>query len=326
MNYNPDPKHFNLNPLSPEIKEGISLITAVKNRKESFEEALKTWVTHEEIDEIIIVDWDSDESLAPVVEKYQNGKIFLANVKDQPKWVLSFAYNLATRLTTRSQILKIDADVQLLPDFFKIHQLVPGMFYSGNWKTARNENEAHLNGNVFLYRDDFFKVNGYNEFFKTYGWDDSDFFERLISTGLQRVDFNFDTLYHIPHKARTANQSPSGYLKNVSDEEWARQNIFINRYLASKLEKWSPWHSMLNFNIQLTDPHSCICQQTGDDLNIIAPDLIKEAEIMAMKDRIDELGFEIQPEIDYKISLEDMANLLEQLLAGEYDPGKLSNS
>jgi len=49
---------FNLNPLNTEIKEGISLITAVKNRKESFKEALKTWVAFEEIDEIIIVDWN----------------------------------------------------------------------------------------------------------------------------------------------------------------------------------------------------------------------------------------------------------------------------
>jgi hypothetical protein len=314
VNYNPDTKQFNLNPLSKEIKEGISLITAVKNRKESFEEALKTWVELEQIDEIIVVDWDSDESLAPVVEKYQNGKIFLAIVKDQPKWILSFAYNLAARLTTRSQILKIDADVIILPDFFKLHHLKASIFYSGNWKTARNENEAHLNGNVFLYRDDFFGINGYNEFFKTYGWDDSDFFERLTSTGLQRVDFNFDTLYHIPHKARTVNQSPSRYLKNVSDEEWARQNIFINRYLASKLEKWSPWHTMLNFNIQLTDPHSCICQQAGDDLNIIATDLIKEAEIVAMKDRINELGFEIQSELLCKISHDELAILLEHLL------------
>ena len=55
----PNPNQFNLNPLHPEIKEGISLITAIKNREETFEEALQTWVGHEEIDEIIIVDWDS---------------------------------------------------------------------------------------------------------------------------------------------------------------------------------------------------------------------------------------------------------------------------
>jgi len=40
-----------LNPFTEDISTGISLFTAVKNKDQSFEEALKTWVVHKEIDE-----------------------------------------------------------------------------------------------------------------------------------------------------------------------------------------------------------------------------------------------------------------------------------
>ncbi|NCA77618.1 MAG: glycosyltransferase, partial [Alphaproteobacteria bacterium] len=44
--------------LCPEaISGGISLFTALKNRNEMLEAALKTWITHDTIDEIIILDW-----------------------------------------------------------------------------------------------------------------------------------------------------------------------------------------------------------------------------------------------------------------------------
>jgi len=154
-----------LNPFTEKISKGISLFTAIKNKEDTFEEALKTWVVHKQIDEIIIVDWSSDKSLLPIINKYQNGKILLVRVEKQENWVLSHAYNLAARLTTRDKILKIDADVKVLPGFFEKHILQPGNFFAGNRQEARDENETHLNGNVFLFRGDFFGVNGYNEFF-----------------------------------------------------------------------------------------------------------------------------------------------------------------
>ena len=61
--------------LGKEIKEGISLITAVKNRSEKLEKILPNWLSFPEINEIIIVDWDSDNSIEPIIQKYQNEKI-----------------------------------------------------------------------------------------------------------------------------------------------------------------------------------------------------------------------------------------------------------
>lgn len=287
-----NPTTFKPVSLYPEkISEGISLFTAVKNRCEMLEAALQTWITHDEIDEIIILDWDSDESLKPLVQKYQNGKIMLAVVKDQPKWVLSFAYNLAARLTTRTKILKIDADVKILPGFFESHLLSPGKYFSGNWRIRRDDNEMHLNGVVYLLREDFFRVNGYNEFIKFYGWDDSDLYQRLNEQGLLRNDFNLDTLYHIPHGKRTVFQDRPEYLQKIPDEEWASMATLANRHLGNNYGKWFTDYKMIPFSIEHVSDYLFSCNQIGNDENPVPELILKECETIAIRERLELLGY-----------------------------------
>jgi glycosyltransferase involved in cell wall biosynthesis len=298
-----------LNPFTDNINEGISLFTAVKNRKEIFEDALKTWVKHKQIDEIIIVDWSSDKSLLSIINKYQNGKILLVRVKDQEKWVLSHAFNLAARLTTKDKILKIDADVKILPDFFKKHTLQPGKFLTGNWEKARNENETHLNGNAFLYREDFFRVNGYNEFFKTYGWDDTDFFSRLEAIGLERLCFDFDTLHHIEHKGTKDFKNQSELLKNISNKEWTHLKSLMNKYINKSNIEWLVRSNMPDFSIKIVDKNLIKCKQTSVTEDKLTPEIIQDVEINAIKERLHELGIELHSEIENQISKEEFIQL-----------------
>ena len=285
-----------LNPLGTIAKEGVSLFTAIKNRRESFEDALKTWVSLDQIDEIIIVDWSSDQSLIPLIQKYQNGKIVLAVAGNQPKWVLSYAYNLAARLTTRTRLLKIDADVKIMPDFFEKHILRPGRFFCGNWRIRRNDNEMHLNGIVWLYREDFFRVNGYNEFIKIYGWDDSDLYQRLENAGLMRDDFDLDTLYHIPHENRTSFQERPAYLGTIPDSEWAMLATLVNRHLVNTFCKWSPSRPMMSFTIVRKDEFTFDCCQNSTDLNQVPREWIQDSELVAIRERIPMLGIRISEE------------------------------
>jgi hypothetical protein len=46
----------------------ISLICSCKNRNEPLKISLTSWLLKKEITEIIIVDWSSDESLAPLTK------------------------------------------------------------------------------------------------------------------------------------------------------------------------------------------------------------------------------------------------------------------
>ncbi|MDP1622346.1 MAG: galactosyltransferase-related protein [Bacteroidales bacterium] len=309
MNARHNPDKYNLNPWKTNVMEGVSIFTAIKNRKESFEEPLKTWLAQDQIDEIIIVDWDSNQSLVQMVEKYQNGKIFLAVVKDQPKWILSFAYNLAARLTTRNHILKIDADVKILPGFFDMHVIEPGKFYCGNWRIRRNDNEMHLNGITFLHRDDFFKVNGYNEYIKFYGWDDSDLYRRLETAGVKRNDFDLDTLYHIPHGNRTLFQDQRNYLQSIPEEERATFATFVNRHLGNTYGKWSPSRKMMEFSITPQNDHLITCCQSGIDENPITPALILESETVALRERLELLGTTYSEDLLKKLTREELLEL-----------------
>jgi len=273
-----------------EVSNGISLFTALKNRSSLFEKALASWVLIDDIDEIIVVDWSSDESIKPIIDIYQNGKIKLIHVLDQKGWSQPIAFNLASRFTSKDKILKIDADIELGKDFFVYNILLPNHFMTGNYLTARNENESHLNGTIFLYRDDFFKVNCYNESLVVYGYDDSDLYNRLEEIGLIKDDFNFDTLHHIEHGGRTTFQFPSEILENLNDCEWSSHSILINRYLSNYCRKWSKSDKMVNFSIDRVDFNFFQCVLNDDFNSIYSQNDRYDAEIFAIKYRIKELG------------------------------------
>jgi hypothetical protein len=277
----------NPNSFRKEIIEGISLFTAVKNRTKFLEESLITWIAHNDIDEIIIVDWDSEESLLPIVNKYQNGKITLFVVRDQPRWILSFAFNLAASLTTRTRILKVDADIKLSKDFFTNHPLKPGNFYSGNWEMARNDNERHLHGTYFGWREDFFRVNGYNEFIKSYGWDDIDLYDRLESLPLKHLDLNQDCLSHTPHENRTINQNQLSDFKNINDSEKSLVNALINKYLSTIYKPWTVDEKPISFIIEKVDDHLFNCV-SNKDLNIVPVEIMQKCEMHAIMHRLRE--------------------------------------
>ena len=104
MTKNNELENIIYNPFNNNVSEGVSIFTSCMNREKFLEEALESWVDIKEVNEIIIVDWSSDKSLVPLVNKFQSEKIFLAIVTGQDKFMLSCAYNLAARLTTKTKI------------------------------------------------------------------------------------------------------------------------------------------------------------------------------------------------------------------------------
>jgi len=300
----------NLNPYNKKIGQGISLFTAVKNRKDALAESLKTWISNDQIDEIIIVDWSSDESLIPLVEKYQNGKIILAIVRNQPNWILSHAYNLGARLTSKLKILKMDADVKILPGFFEHHTLKPGMFFTGNWKNARDENEKHLHGISLMFRESFFLVNGYNEFVKSYGWDDIDLYHRLENQGLKRTDFKNDTLLHLPHDGRTSYQNHMSFINSINDTEKSLLNSLVNRFITSSYKQWTTKEKLMSFSIQHENNNVIYCTQDEEDCNIIPPEIMLQCESKAIIERFYELGTGFSNEFLNELTREELITLL----------------
>jgi hypothetical protein len=104
-------------------------------------------------------------------------------VEGSGKFDLTRAYNLAVRHSRGSRIMKLDSDNVILPDFVKMHPRMPGVFYAGNWKSARSENERHLNGVYFVDRATWARANGFDERIVGYGHDDDNLHMRLSLVG-----------------------------------------------------------------------------------------------------------------------------------------------
>ncbi len=297
---------YKYNILGQEITEGISLITAVKNRQETLREAIPTWIAQKEIDEIVILDWASDESLIPLVNEFQDGRIILAVVEDQPKWILSYAYNLAARLASKNKLLKIDADVKVNPGFFSRHKLEEGIFYTGNWEIARNDNERHLNGSVFCFRDDFFKVNGYNEYIQSYGWDDSDLYNRMKEAGLVRKNIDLDYLHHIEHVKRTSFQNKTDFIRSIDDMERSLLNILINYHLCTSHVTWSVKNKLLEFAVEPSEENIYFLKQSSPSENTVSAEVMQDCEVKAIKQRLGHLDEKLVPEIENKLTRDEL--------------------
>lgn len=203
--------------------EGVSIFTACKDRNFNLLKVIDSWLNCTNIDEIVIVDWSSTtrviETLTPHL--LNTTKIKIIEVRGQPRWILSWAFNLAARFTRYDKILKLDCDYLLQPEFISQHPLTPTKFFSGDWTIARDNNEKYLNGAVYLYRHNFLAVNGYSEYIQTYGWDDSDLYNRLRLHKLTQQAINNDYISHLAHDT-SARQSRDTF-----------NDIHYNRFLVN---------------------------------------------------------------------------------------------
>lgn len=261
---------------------GTAIVAACMNRNEHLVRALPTWFGTSAA-QIVVVDWGSAVPVAETLADHlQNPRLLVLRVNSVYKWVLSHAYNLGIRMASFANILKVDCDSLLAPDIVENHPLDthPHVFYSGNWRTARDENETHTNGVLCVQRADFMAVNGYNEYIVTYGYDDSDLYERLQEL-LPRRDFARDAIIHIPHDdaSRVVQQ-----LQQVQDD--VDVEIERNRLIAERF----PWTSSLQVSMMAmtSTPHQGIptfVQLRTAVLSVVARDLLLQ-EARRNKDRV----------------------------------------
>lgn len=65
----------------------------------------------------------------------------------------------------------------------------------------RQHKETALGCNMSFFRDDFEKINGYDEFFEGWGGEDGDFGRRLQRAGLKKLQLKFaGIVYHLWHE------------------------------------------------------------------------------------------------------------------------------
>lgn len=229
------------NILNENIKDGICLYVYVMNRRNNLEKYFNTWL-NKNVNQIIILDWSSNESNYDIIQQINDPRVIYIYVKNESTFIRTYAQNLAIRFCKYNKILKLDSDVSITEDFFDKNVLKPGNFIVGNFMCARDDNEKYTHGNVYLYLNDYLNINGYCEFITTYGHDDSDFSFRLQLSGLNEQVFDLNTLYHNPHndEVRKANMK-TVYNTNVE--------IFKHRFCMNNIPFWNRYFKLQQFDI-----------------------------------------------------------------------------
>ena len=260
---------------------GVSVVTCARNRTENLLVSVSTWLAFPEIAEVIIVDWTSEEPVQQSLSDagIRDSRVRVVRVDGEPRWVLSYAFNLGFRLASHELILKLDADITLKPDFFKKNVLRGGAFIAGNWEVAEKGQE-HINGFFFVHLVDLLRIKGFNEYITTYGWDDDDIYSRLVASGLNRVCVDPSSLWHIPHDDAARLGIVVGG-KGNGEAELASSTlakIRANRYLASVMPYWNSDRFFAPFMVP--DPVERplrVLRKTSDMPHAISPDVEADA-------------------------------------------------
>lgn len=89
--------------------------------------------------------------------------------------------------------------------------------------------------NLAVWRNDFIAVNGFDEVFEGWGYEDSDLVIRLIHSGIKRKEGRFATpVLHLWHKQNDRSQHNQNYqrlLQRLNDQSLIRAERGIDQYL-----------------------------------------------------------------------------------------------
>ncbi len=214
------------------MNKSISIIAACKNRVDPLKVSLMSWLSFDQVKEVIIVDWSSDEPINYLTKFDSRVKVIRVDNKEyfnQPQ-----PLNLAASIATGDYIFHLDGDHIINPYKNSIPNNLPkdDEFFCGELDTKNNIEywNDKLQGNVinveqdtddyeeYLYRyspfyrylvgmvlvkaDHFRSVGGYNEKLgDCYAYEDVELYKRLEVYGLKKIKHSVRSyeFIHIPH-------------------------------------------------------------------------------------------------------------------------------
>jgi hypothetical protein len=235
----------------------VSLICACKNRIESLKISLSSWLLFEEITEIVIVDWDSDESFDHLVSL--DSKIKIIKVSNEKYFNQPQPLNLAFSVTTGDYILKVDTDYVLNPyyNFFDFYKIDKNSFLCG--QTYHTETEiisipyfSYLRGLLYVSRENYLKVGGYNETnTKHYAYEDDEIVFRLEKIGLEKKKIFYNhNIIHLPHSDKKRLENFEAYQTDKELEIYIRNNL--SSYYSGEELQWQVEYALSEQHIEIS--------------------------------------------------------------------------
>lgn len=162
--------------------------------------------------EFIVLDYNSEDGMeewakTSLAEYISIGRVIYYKTNDPKSWSPSHSKNLAFKLATGDIVCSIWADyytgvgfATYVNDTYQQDDnivLTPIDFY----KTKKNYSPpGDVLGKVCVKKNDFLKIEGFNERMDRHGFEDYDFINRLEMIGVKRVLIeNFEYLRYISH-------------------------------------------------------------------------------------------------------------------------------
>lgn len=207
----------------------ISVISACKNRTDALSISLSSWILFDEIDEIIITDWSSDKPVKELTKLSK--KIKVITVENEKYFNQPQPLNLAASVSTGDFILKLDSDTILNPyyNFFETNTVGENDFISGYYHGDFTFYK-HLWGTLYLSRNNFNKIGGYNENMGDYvAWEDTEIVERLTLLGLEhkKIDHFLNHAISLPHGAKERIENFKAYHENKDLTNRVRNKLIV---------------------------------------------------------------------------------------------------
>jgi hypothetical protein len=157
-------------------------------------------------------------------------------------------------------------------DFLQKNTISSNLFVRGYWKEAldRGENnQMYVNGSFGCEKEALKEIGYYNELIRTYGWDDSDLYERLSSQqGLSTKYLDFHSVLHLEQKEedRTINQDviTDSFLGRIKSTEFNNQR---NKFIGRMTDYWNI-HCLQNYKIESRNGNSWVYRRISPDIKI----------------------------------------------------------
>jgi hypothetical protein len=261
----------------------VSVICACKNRYNALRVSLSSWLAFDEIKEIIIVDWNSDEPINHLSKL--DKRIKIVRVEGEKYFNQPQPLNLAASIATGDYILKLDCDYIINPyfQFFEHYKIDENSFLCGQddyeckheyWDEnlqgyAVNFNQMdvgelmryshtysplfkYLTGLCFVTRENYWKVGGYDERMgKYYAFEDDQMTKRLTMMGLEckKLNQNFNAI-HIPHPDKKRYENFEGYGEDSNDNNVENVKRKIADPNTSDSDRWNLEYLLARMNVQ----------------------------------------------------------------------------
>lgn len=176
----------------------LTIISACKGRLPYLRNSLPTWLALPH-SRIVLVDYDDPDKAGEYASALAPTRTTIVRTGPRPDYNPAAAKNLGARAALKLSpppgwLLFLDAEVMVDPAFPSILATADPAYY---YHAA--ERRPGLLGSFLLHSSAFPLTEGFDETYRSWGWEDADFYEQLLLAGLRDATFPAHLLTHQPH-------------------------------------------------------------------------------------------------------------------------------